>query len=238
MATKTIDRVQDEDVSGKIDQVADLVRQGLRKDAKAGKVDALMLQCVIEHGGLFQEALLPVAIKIGSISRLIDSALLEPIGVVPAGAVETFSAADKFRKGETDDVVIGWIGDNFQNHFGAKIESGVLAQNLRIHRLRKGSVDRPIIDELGGETVVETNLVTMWEMMKKQGHGQQGDLLTNGYANIFYIKDAKGVLWAVYCFWDSDYGYWYVCASPITHLCEWFAGSQAGSQVFSCDSGS
>lgn len=221
---KTIDRVQD--VSSKIDQVADLVRHALRNGVKDGILDPQMLQCINEHGGLFQEALLPVAIKIGSIGRLIDSALLEPIGIVPVSAVETFSAADKFRKGETDGVKIGWIGDNFQNHFVAKIESGVPIQDLRIHRLRKGSVDKSIIDELGGETVVETNLATMWEMMKKQGHGQQGDLLTNGYANIFYIRDTKGVLWAVDCDWDSGDACWFVRADSVTFPVGWLAGGQ------------
>lgn len=219
---KVIDRVQDEDVSGKIDQVADLVRHALRNGVKGGTIDSQMLQCINENGGLFQEALFPVAIKIGSIGRLIDSALLEPIGIVPVPAVETFSAAGKFCIGETDGVKIDRIGGNFQSHFGTKTESNILAQNLRIHRLRKGSVDSPIIDELGGKELVETNLATVWEMMKKQGHGQQGDLLTNGNANIFYIRDTEGVLWAVSCGWGG--GGWLVFADSVARPGGWGAG--------------
>lgn len=227
---KTIDRVPEVDVSGKIDQIADLVRQRLRKAVKDGNIDPQMLQCINEHGGLFQEAILPIAIKIGSIGRLIDSALLEPITTIAVPAIETFIAGAKFALGETDGVKIGWLGDNFKTNFGTKTENGVTAQNLRIHRLRKYSVDAPIIAELGGEELIETNLATMWEMMKKQGHGEQGDLLVNGYANIFYIRDSAGALWAVDCSWYSFNGDWNVHAYPVANPYRWIEGDQVFSR--------
>lgn len=57
-------------------------------------------------------------------------------------------------------------------------------------------------------------------------------LLTNGYANIFYIRDSKGTLWAVYCFWDSDRRYWYVYAFSVEDPNEWRAGNRVFSRRF------
>lgn len=220
----------DQDISGKIDQATDLVRQALRKAVKEEKLDALMLQSINENGGIFQEQTLAVATKVGAIGRLIDSALLEPIAMVSYPAVGAFSSKEKLAIGTQDGVVIGWLGDNFKKHFLGKNEVGVPAQQLRVHRLRKNSVDGPIIKELGGEEIVETNLATMFEAMKKQCSGQTGDLLVNGYANIFYVRDAAGTLWAVYCDWRSDPRYWCVEAYPITYPRGWSAGRQVFSR--------
>ena len=158
---------------------------------------------------------------------MVDSALLEPITVVSAPAVTTFLAGEKFTVGTQDGVKIGWIGDSFELHFQGREEIDVPAQSLRVHKLKKNSPDMPIIEDLGGEDFVETNLATMWEQMKRQGLGQQGVLLTNGWANIFYIEDDNGGLWAVYCSWNSARGaYWRVGARPVTHPDDWLAGNQ------------
>ena len=228
----TIDHVQDVDVSSKIDQVADLIRHAARKGIKDKTLDFGMLQCIIENGGLFQERVFPTMVRVGSVNRLIDSELLEPVSMVTVPAVESFSAVDKFRKDTVDGVVIGYIWDGFRDQFlvnGGKKEENVPAQNLRIHKLRQGSVDGPIIEELGGEGIVETNLAHVWELLKNQGQGQSGDLLTNGNANIFYVRTTVGGLWAVYCYWDAGYRCWRVSAYPVTYPSGW----DAGYQVFS-----
>ena len=160
---------------------------------------------------------------------LVDSDLLEPVTTVSVGAVKAFSAREKFQISTQDGVKIGGLGDNFKKHFLAgtgKIELDVPAQKLRVHKLRRNLFDRPILVELGGELVVETYLATMFARMKKQGMGQAGVLIVDGKANIFYIKDDKGVLWAVLCRWDADNGAWYVEAYPVTSPYDWGAGSQ------------
>ncbi len=172
-----------------------------------------------------------------SFKGLIDSDLLEPIAKVSLPAVEGFSTKDMLTVGTHAGVKIGWNGDNFKKYFVSlnrtgKLEIDVLAQKLRVHKLRKNSLDGPIITQLGGESVVETNLGTMFELMKKQGTGQAGDLLVNGYANIFYIRDDNGTLWAVSCRWFADLGGWYVEASSLTDPREWDAGIQVFSRWF------
>ena len=55
-------------------------------------------------------------------------------------------------------------------------------------------------------------------------------MLTNGYANIFYITDADGQIWAVYCYWSSDYRFWGVGAYPVTLPSTWNADNQVVSR--------
>ncbi len=155
-------------------------------------------------------------------------------------AVEEFRAIDHFRitpdkDRKTAEVVIGYIGDNFRNAFlqgDGKIEENIPAGKLQINKLRRASVDGPIIAELGCEALAETTLAEMFHAMKLQGRGQKGALLTNGCANIFYVRDTEGNLWAVCCYWDSAYEDWRVGAYSITAPRQW----RADSQVFVRDS--
>jgi len=61
-------------------------------------------------------------------------------------------------------------------------------------------------------------------LLKKQSNDEESGLLTNGYANIFHIKDSSGVLRAVSVGW-SDAG-WSVNASSVGHPSDWSAGSR------------
>ncbi|MEA3323517.1 MAG: hypothetical protein U9Q12_04820, partial [Patescibacteria group bacterium] len=63
----------------------------------------------------------------------------------------------------------------------------------------------------------------------KQGSGEDGHLLTNGYANICYICDCDGVLRAVYCDWYGDG--WDVRARSVDVPYAW----DDGNRVFSRD---
>lgn len=155
-----------------------------------------------------------------------DSELLEFVNAVFVAGTDNFVVSDHFKVGETDGVKIGVLGDNFKTNFSAKIEEKVPGADLRIHRLKKGSQDLPIILELGGEEIVETSLAHMWSMLKKQGHGQEGHLLANGNWNIFYIRDDNGVLWAVSAAWSSFRQDWSIEAYSIENPREWFAGYQ------------
>ena len=67
--------------------------------------------------------------------------------------------------------------------------------------------------------------------MEKQGNkGEDGILLNNGYANIFYIKDQNGVLRPVGVYWCDDG--WLVSAYSVGRPSRW----DAGGRVFSRNS--
>lgn len=162
------------------------------------------------------------------------SDLLRFVKEVKLPAIATFLVKDHIKVGEIEGVKIGYVSEDFTREFGSKVENEVAEATLKIHQLKKNSVDSPIIAELGGETVVETTIGQMFEMMKKQGRGQRGNLLTNGYANIFYAQNASGVPWAVSCYCYSVSGDWSVFAIPVTYPNLWYEGRR----VFSRDSGS
>lgn len=162
--------------------------------------------------------------------------ILEPVSrvMVPA-TTGKLVAKEKFvpDTGRKAKVKISYLGDNFTAWFlngDGKTEDPISEQTLRYHKLRKSSVDGPIITELGGEAKAETTLSEMFSLMEKQKHGEDGVLLNNGYANIFYIKDQNGVLRSVYVYWDVVG--WGVFAYSVVRPDRW----RGGCQVFSRNS--
>src|SRR3989344_2010685 len=142
--------------------------------------------------------------------------------VIPATS-GTFVAKAKFVLDIRPEakVQISGLGDNFKAWFGDKVEDPITKQALRYAKLRKSSVDMPIITELGGEEKSETTLTEMFFLMGKQKRGEDGCLLNNGWANIFYIRD-QNVLRTVYVYWSGDG--WDVSAFPVGGPARWGVG--------------
>jgi hypothetical protein len=148
--------------------------------------------------------------------------LLELVSTVPTVAAQKFKASDFFTVGTKNGVRIGYVSDNFKARFGKKVEEDVPAGNVNAHNLLQASLDPPIITELGDKH--ETSLSEVSQLMTAQGNGENGTLLTNGYANIFYVRDTEGTLWAVHVSWHSDG--WNVYADSVENPGEWNAGIQ------------
>ena len=161
-------------------------------------------------------------------------ALLEPIGTIAIPATTTkFVAKNKFVRDTSRQakVKISHQGYNFTSWFlngDGKTEDPISEQALRYAKLCKASTDGPIIAELGGEEKSETTLSEMFALMEKQGNGEDGVLLTNGYWNIFYIKDANNVLRLVSVRWGG--GGWRVYADSVENPNGWVAGNQVFSR--------
>lgn len=155
--------------------------------------------------------------------------LLKLVTTVKVGAVKQFIAADYFRTGQVVDGVkySTLFGDNFNKHLLPKIEENVQKARLQVHKLLKGSKDLSIRMEIG-EDKEETTLTHLHQLLKVQGNGQKGTLLTNGYANIFYICDISGILWAVYADWYVDG--WRLSAFSVENPYPWGAGAQVCSR--------
>ena len=162
--------------------------------------------------------------------------LLDLVGTVTTSATTSkFVAKDKFvvNTKRNAPVKISAVWDDFTSWFlsdDGKTEDPISEQTLRYHKLRKSSVDGPIITELGGEEKSETTLTEMFSLMEKQKNGKDGVLLNNGYANIFYIRDQNGLLRAVFVCWDDDG--WLVDANSVEDPFRW----DVGYQVFSRNS--
>lgn len=132
-----------------------------------------------------------------------NSPLLEAIEdvTVPA-ASERFVVKDRFEKPAGIKFATVWT--EFKKHFYGMVEEPSGETRLRKYKLLRISPDGPIISELGGAEKVTVNLAAVYALIRRQGRGEEGILQTNGFANIFYLRDTKGVLCAVRLGWDGE----------------------------------
>jgi hypothetical protein len=129
--------------------------------------------------------------------------LLQPVAtaVVPGSAAPVL-LRDYFKKNTV--VKFSTIWAEFKNRFFDKTEDSTSEATYRKYKLLHVSADGPIIAELGGESKVEGTFAAAYALLKSQAHGEPGFLQTNGYANIFYVRDKKGTLCAVRIGWADD----------------------------------
>lgn len=159
--------------------------------------------------------------------------ILEPVStiVIPA-TIERFVVKDNFlvNTGKKAKVKISYLSDNFKEWFLDKVEEPTGKITLCSSKLLVLSVDSPIISELGGEEKVETKLVHVFHLLSKQPNGEAGLLLTNGYVNIFYIRNKNGTLCAVFAFWDGVG--WFLRAYSVVDPDRWDDGGYIFSPQF------
>ena len=148
--------------------------------------------------------------------------LLEPTGTVTVSATTSrFVAENRFVINTKWDalVKISYLGDSFREWFLGKTEEPTQETTLHYYKLRRNSVDGPIITELGGEAKAETTLSEMFSLIERQGHGEDGVLLNSGAASIFYIRDITGSLLGVRVRWR--YNSWQVRARSVEFPYRW-----------------
>jgi hypothetical protein len=129
--------------------------------------------------------------------------LLEPVdtATIP-GSAEPFDVRDRFEKPAGVRFSTIWV--EFKKRFYGKTEPAFAQASLRKYRLLRIAPDGPIIAELGGETRVETAVAAAYALIRRQAKGEPGILQTNGFANIFYVRDLKGILCAIRIGWDGE----------------------------------
>ena len=153
--------------------------------------------------------------------------LLEPMGiyVIPANA-RKFLINDYFvvNTREGARVKIAYLTTKFQKYFLGKVERRNSSTTLRYYELMNPSTGNTILLDLGSEEKAETTLAEMYYLMSKQARGEEGTLLPNSYANIFYIRDISGDLRVASCRWDGEG--WYLDARPVSDSWVWDKGRQ------------
>jgi len=137
-----------------------------------------------------------------------------------------FIAKDKFvvNTKKNAEVKISCVGNKFINWFLEKTEEPFSGSTVWGRKLKKDSVDGPILAELGGQEKAETTLFELFATMKR--HGQ---LFNDGRGNIFYIRDITGILRAVVLNWNG--GGWRVGACSVDDLDGWFTDDCVFSNV-------
>ncbi len=152
------------------------------------------------------------------------SKILSFVTSVSIPALPAFTAADHFKENTKGAVRIWSLGDNFKAKFLGKTEGAIVAADLNVRKLLEESRDPAIMTELGDACGI--TLSQFFHLLSKQGKGEDGPLLVNGWANVAYIQDTDGVFWAVDAYWDADFGGWFVDAYSVRYPRRWFDGRQ------------
>ena len=98
------------------------------------------------------------------------------------------------------------------------------SQRIRYAKLQTFMNHGPIIQALGGEGRCTTSLVDIFLLLLKQGDGQPGVLLTNGFGNCFYSLDRRNAPRVIRVIWDA--GGWNISGLSRDMRQGWHAGYQ------------
>ncbi len=152
--------------------------------------------------------------------------------VVVSATTEKFVAKDNFKTifsaGGRAEIRISFISHNFEEWFLAKVEDPFPGSTVYGYKLNKSLADTLTALEFYGkekEKVVETTLVELFSVMKRQADGRTGALLINGRANTFYVRDINNVLRVVKILWYD--GGWYLRSFSLN-----YDEGRVGNQVF------
>lgn len=143
-------------------------------------------------------------------------------------ASRRFVTNESFTKSNTK-VKFGYIDERVTKLFGKSQD--VPAGELAVNMLLLGKHDPEIMVALGPQSVRFVKLGQFYQLIEAQGHGQEGPLLVNGYANISYVLDENGAPWAVSAGWRPGCGDWFVSIVSVARLVGWCAGDRVLSQV-------
>lgn len=182
-------------------------------DRLLGKLD-LLRECIKS----------PITNIIDELSRDIPPKLKLVNAGIELGAVESHDpqAFYQTRKGL-------YVWPEFKSRVlsSAKPVSNLSALSLNSYELTENMYDKDIKAELPAGHVFEDPselCARIEQMISKQPNGEEGDLLNNGYANLF---DLPGYVVDVH--WDGDYREWYVYAWELDDD-RWHAGCRVFSR--------
>jgi len=112
-----------------------------------------------------------------------------------------------------------WVSDDFKRRIltKAKPVENLDVATLKSYGLKKDAYDKQITPELGENYIFDESelCARIEQMISKQPNGEEGDLLNNGYWNIFYVAGCAVLVrwfsddreWSVYA-WTLDGGDW------------------------------
>ncbi len=119
-----------------------------------------------------------------------------------------FTKASFFEKGPAKL----WFGESFRNWILPAIPDEIpeFQGNLAKHELMKSMNDSEILAELGSPQpfTIPEFVAIVKSLVEKQPQGEAGTLLSNGYANIFYVQLEDGRVVAAGVYWVSGCREW------------------------------
>ena len=193
------------------------------KNMTVGELNAIVKILGGEEGA---RSLLRGELVISRASRVLNH--LKFIAETIEISISSFTKSSFFK---TDGPVRLWFGDNFKSWILPAIPEEIpgFEGKLTQTQLTKDMTDSEIKQGLGQpESLTPTEFAAVIRhLIERQPQGEAGTLLTNGYANIFYVKLEDERVVAVRAHWDSDYRGWGLGADDLGDF-----GWRGGSCVF------
>ena len=206
----------------------DASRSATRSALAQVPLDKEGAQQVIERGDVLkaeiERATINALKKLGSrYPVLAETTLLKPVAqaTVPA-RTKPFNAAEFYQTGPGL-----YVYDTFADRL-----------DLRARKTVGSAPERPYVASLLQENAYDTgirkelpeiHLSTLEDiagLIEAQPNGKSGLLLSNGYANIFYIEGCNGEVFAVRVHWNSDDRMWDVIDWRLDEGGDWLADNQ------------
>ena len=135
-----------------------------------------------------------------------------------------FRADQHFRESIATDaeVSIAWLGDTFRRRFVPLSEAAAEGAKLRVVSLQRPMRADDIVMQLGLRK--EATLAALWCLLRRQPRGEAGPLSTDAAANLMFMRDGAGALWAVDVVWGG--AGWEIGASATDADRPWPAGTR------------
>jgi hypothetical protein len=133
--------------------------------------------------------------------------------VVASAVAASFITSDYFTTRPENKI---WMSEEFTQRITYAYPDPIPHRGLEgITHFQSKPTDAKNITEMGGEADVRRYAFTpdqIAELRDKQLNGEEGQLLTNGYWNLFYVIGKDGLLFVVGVGWDSGVRSWRVDA--------------------------
>ena len=148
-------------------------------------------------------------------------ALLKPGESIVIPATDSFAVSANFAPDMTAEarVLIESVLGNFVRWFFEKTEDAGASSIIEWWELQSNASNTRILTELGGPAEAETTIASVYWLMLQQNAGQPGPLATNGWGNVFYVRDTTGQLRSVNIHWCASG--WSVDAMQTESAAEW-----------------
>src|SRR3989344_8703614 len=192
--------------------------------------DVLNLYLPALAGAIKRRKIPPVA----EFRKLVGLGVLErlPLEVSIPALTEPFDPKDKFGVdiSETATIKISGLGSNFESWMLTEVLEARGGYGLEPHILTSDANDEDILQDAERDDV-DTDPAAIHYLVAQQPKGEEGTLLNDGKANIFYVPrkiEEQGKMHAVrrvvYVGWSGSG--WYFSAGPVPNECRWSAGNR------------
>ncbi|NTW46116.1 MAG: hypothetical protein HGB18_03650 [Candidatus Moranbacteria bacterium] len=161
------------------------------------------------------------AITSRSLCGVKETALLRPVATGVASGGGDLDEVTFFRS-RAGGI---WVSPSFREKFGSTFRKSRASDRKYVaSELKQSANDTVIRADLPGAHL--SKLGDIARFIKVQRGGKKGILLNNGLANIFYVEDENGQVFAVNFRWNSAVRTWFVVVWKLGEHGDWNAGNQ------------